>query len=219
MPTGYTATLCEKPQTFREFLFTCARAMGACIALRDEPLSSDLPDDVGFSPYHVTALEKANAEVLRLSEMTTDERLAFGRNGLVDQINQRESSIAETRATRERIANMIAEVTKWTPPTKDHTGLQTFMLDQLRQTLDFDGDCSYSERELEHLKLKRPLDVWEEALAEARRSVEYHREHMAQDDERNRARNEWVQQLKASVDAAPTQPPASDDCAAKLNQK
>jgi hypothetical protein len=39
MPTGYTAGVADGTITeFREYALLCARAFGACIMLRDEPV-------------------------------------------------------------------------------------------------------------------------------------------------------------------------------------
>jgi len=44
MPTGYTAEIYEgeKEVTFEKFALTCARAFGACITIRDEPMSASI---------------------------------------------------------------------------------------------------------------------------------------------------------------------------------
>lgn len=201
MPTGYTHKLCEGDQSFRDFIFTCARAMGACIALRDEPLSAELPDNVGFSDYHTGALEAANAEVLRLTAMSDDERLQFGRSQIIERVNSCEKSIAEAKATRSRLEGMLANVEAWTPPTSEHEGFKTFMQEQLTRTMEFDGDGSYYERELATVNAKKPSQVWEEALAKAKSDVEYHIKNGREDAKRNASRNEWVRQLKESVAA------------------
>jgi len=45
MPTGYTCQVQDGMITeFKEFALLCARNFGACITLRDEPLSPDIPE-------------------------------------------------------------------------------------------------------------------------------------------------------------------------------
>ena len=65
MPTGYTATLMEKGQDFPDFVLLCARAMGATIMLRDEPLDAPIPE---FQPsdYSAKQLEESKEELARL---------------------------------------------------------------------------------------------------------------------------------------------------------
>lgn len=200
MPTGYTQKLCEGEQTFRDFLFTCARGMGACIALRDDALNENLPDDVGFSSdYHAKALLKAKDEVVRLSAMSEEERIVFGKNTIKRELKKAQSRLDETKATRDRLAAMTVQATEWTPPTKDHEGVKRFMLEQLKSTLDFDGDSRYAEREVAILKAKEPIRVWQEALASAKGNVAYNEEEQSKETKQNEARNEWVKLLKSSI--------------------
>ena len=56
MPTGYTATLMEKGQTFQEFIMGCARAFGALIEMRDSPNDAPIPDKFEPSDYHAKRL-------------------------------------------------------------------------------------------------------------------------------------------------------------------
>ena len=45
MPSGYTEGVASgKVTEFKEYALLCARAFGACISLRDEPLSLEIPE-------------------------------------------------------------------------------------------------------------------------------------------------------------------------------
>ena len=60
MPTGYTADVADgKITEFTEYALQCARAFGACIMLRDDPVSSEIPE---FEPSDYSAKELAEAE-------------------------------------------------------------------------------------------------------------------------------------------------------------
>jgi hypothetical protein len=45
MPTGYTAAIGEGIE-FDKFVMQCARAMGACVMMRDEPIGPKLREDM-----------------------------------------------------------------------------------------------------------------------------------------------------------------------------
>lgn len=67
MPTGYTADVADgKITDFVEYALQCARAFGACIMLRDEPISSEIPE---FQPsdYNANALAEAEKTLSRFS--------------------------------------------------------------------------------------------------------------------------------------------------------
>lgn len=50
MPTGYTYPVCEgKITEFPDFALSCARAFGALISMREEPMDAPLPDEIAAS--------------------------------------------------------------------------------------------------------------------------------------------------------------------------
>lgn len=200
--TGYTAELCEKGQSFRDFLFTCARATGACIALRDEPLTAELPDEVGFgmSAYYAKTIAEKRAELSRLTAIPVAKRAACGQEMKAAAIASMRSLLEKEQLQNARVLHMRAEVQAWAPPSPDHAGFKTFMLQQLELSLDGTG---YYSRKLEELEAKAPTSFYTEAVAAARRDLYYYEEEANKDAERDRQRNEWVRQLKASVPAAP----------------
>ena len=193
--------------------------MGACIALRDDPLNADLPDNVGFSDYHTGRIAESNAEFLRLKEMDDAAKMEFGKASITATRNSLEDGLIKARSTRNRLTSMMAEVIAWKPPTPDHEGLKKFMVEQLQTTIDFDGDGSYYEHEIQRISLKRPMQVWQEALENAKNDVAYHKEEARKDVERNAARNEWVKQLKESVDAPQPPPAEGPQCATSVDPK
>ena len=66
MPTGYTARLCDGEQTFKDFAMLCARACGALIEMREDPMDAPIPEKIKRSSYYDEALSKAVAEYDRL---------------------------------------------------------------------------------------------------------------------------------------------------------
>ena len=74
MPTGYTAKIANGI-SFQEFAMDCARGMGACIDLRDEPEGGDkIPDAFPPSDYHLKAERAAQAELDGLIAMSAEDR-------------------------------------------------------------------------------------------------------------------------------------------------
>lgn len=64
MPTGYTAPIYEGKQiTFPEFAMQCARAFGALIDMRDDPMDSPIPDAFVPDTYHARELVKAREQL------------------------------------------------------------------------------------------------------------------------------------------------------------
>ena len=72
MPTGYTAWI-EEGATFEEFILGCARAFGACISMRDEPLSKQIPEQFKESSYDKEKVQEY-IELLKKYESMTIEQ-------------------------------------------------------------------------------------------------------------------------------------------------
>jgi hypothetical protein len=197
MPTGYTATLVEKGQSFPEFVMGCARAFGALISMRDHPMDAPIPDELPpEDSYSTKALAAANAEVARLEGMTSEERLAFGQEAKERDVKSYRDYLLKEAEENARIDGMIAKVNAWTPPTSDHTELKAFMLQQLDVSRH---DGGYAAKMFSEAQQKEPLAYFSDALAGARLSVEYNIEQVAKDRARHASRSEWVKALRGSL--------------------
>lgn len=174
MPTGYTATLVEQGQTFTEFTLGCARAFGACIEQRDDPMD-DMPKVPKRSTYHDTELERDTAKLAKAEAMTPKERLAWGTKTKRKELKDYRASLAKKKEIKAQLEEMIAQVEAWVPPGKDHEGLKTFMLEQLASTVEHDGDVEYYETKIATTKATEPLEFFKGYLDHLKWSVAYHK--------------------------------------------
>ena len=72
MPSGYTAAI-KDGITFSDFAMNCARAFGALISMRDEPLDAPIPERVEPTDYHAEKIKKAEERLSALIAMTAKE--------------------------------------------------------------------------------------------------------------------------------------------------
>lgn len=196
MPTGYTAKLMEKGQSFPEFVMTCARSFGALITMRDDPMDAEIPEKFEPSPYYKNALADAHAEFARLRDMSPEEQLAYGEKAKADTIAKEIEWLARDTEENVRLQMMEARVKEWEPPTPEHVELKNFMLQQLDISK---RDTGYIKRYLAEAQAKEPMQYYRDALAKAERSIKYHTEEMAKEQERMEGRTEWVRQLRESL--------------------
>ena len=194
MPTGYTAELCEKEQSFALFALGCARAFGACIEQRESP-QNELPKVPEENSYHETEHQAAVAEVARLESMPVVDRIALGKKKRQKEIADCNASIKRKTVVRNRILKMIDAVNQWQPPSPDHVGFKEFMLEQLGTTLNHDGDVEYYKRELNKAKNSTPMSYYDDKVESAKWSVKYHKENMEKEVDRNNGRKEWINAL------------------------
>lgn len=203
MPTGYTAELCERDQSFEEFALRCSRAFGALIEMRDDPLDAPIPEAFKPSDYLTNALASAKAELARLSSMNEEEAERWGSEQKSRYIALRRESLAKTLAIRNRLGEMVEKVVKWEPPTSEHRELKEFMLEQLRSTIKYDGNTSYCESDIAAAEAKSPQLYWIDAQQSAKRNVAYYTEEITKEEKRYKSRNAWLRQLRDSLRGEP----------------
>ena len=72
MPTVFTNDI-EKGITFKQYAMQCARAFGACIEIRDEPLGKEIPSKFKVSNFYGESLKDAKKELELIKKLTIKE--------------------------------------------------------------------------------------------------------------------------------------------------
>jgi hypothetical protein len=197
MPTGYTAELMEKGQDFNNFALCCARAFGACIELRDDsfgPAPRKIPRSK--NTYHQDALKRALAESAEFAEMSKKDKNAWAKETKAEAIESAEKSLERQKQENKRLAEMEAEVDAWNPPTADHQGLKDFMLQQIDVSKH---DMKYPIESLQSAKKKTLAEYIADRVEAIRWGIEYHEEHLHDDEEREDSRDTWLNELYVSL--------------------
>ena len=195
MPTGYTAELMEKGQDFRTFTLRCARAFGACIMQRDDPMQEE-PKKQEPSSYYADALERARKALAELQAMGDTARIHHGIGLKNEAVRSHREWLAKDSEQNARLDAMHALVSVWEPPSADHKGLKDFMLDQIKISRHY---VAYIERAIQEAEAKAPVTYFAEAVERAERDVGYYAEGLRKEQERTNGRNEWIEQLYASL--------------------
>lgn len=199
MPTGYTAAIADDI-TFDAFVMSCARAMGALVMMRDEPMDAPIPERFEPSDYHTKKIAEATATIDRLAGMTDAEAEQAARDAYEAAISAQAAAIHRNDTLREKYRAMLAKVEAWKAPSADHEGFKTFMVEQITGSIDFDCDNRYY-REQKHTKLTGA--EWRaQEEAKARKDIAYHEAENAKEIERTEARNTWLRQLRESLKTA-----------------
>lgn len=195
MPSGYTCGVQDGTiKTFREYALQCARAFGACIMLRDDPLSPDIPE---FKPstYHAENSSRDRSSLRRVNAMTADEVQAACDAEYTKACESRLKSLERIAVDRARYEAMLLKAKAFVPPTSEHAEFAKFLVTQLEDSIK--GDCStdyYAE------PVRKTVDEWKrEKLASLTKSIQYHEDEQANENERTKQRNEWVNALKEQL--------------------
>jgi hypothetical protein len=196
MPTGYTADVANgKITDFTEYALQCARHFGACVMLRDEPLSGDIPE---FEPsdHNAIALEKAEQELSQFLKLNESQRRELHENEHVECVAQADKRIAEINADRDRYEVMLSKARLYQSPSPDHDNYAKFMVSQLEESIKFDCNLGYWEEQ----KREVIFSEWQtEKREKLQRNVSYHEKANREEIERTESRNKWVRQLKESL--------------------
>jgi hypothetical protein len=196
MPTGYTAGVADGTiADFNAFVMGCARAFGALILMRDDPMDASIPERFEPSSFYANRLAEARGR-LEMLEAMTPEQAQVARDKAHDEAvagwKRREVNRVETR---NRYQAMLAQVVQWEPPTLEHQELKTFMIDQLHQSIEFDCSSEYDTR-----PVTPPAEQWlSEQRQTARRDRERYLVEHAKEVERTEGRNRWIQALRDSL--------------------
>lgn len=195
MPTGYTAKV-ESGETteLRDYILTCARAFGALIMMRDDPMDAPIPRKLEpDTRYYDERIATLTADIAKLSAMSSDDALTESLAANNEARRRHREFEAEDQLRLERHQTMAAMVEKWRPPTRDHVELKSFMLQQLEVSSRHLGG---------HHKLPdMPIgEEWrQKRLSDLQWQLENAKEHRDKEIERTAGRQAWIDALFASL--------------------
>lgn len=196
MATGYTAGVADGTiTTFREYALQCARAFGACVTLRDDPLNAEIPE---FQPsdYHEKALAEAEVELAGFVAMDESDLRQMHDREYEENVASATRTFEEKELTLQRYKSMLAAAKAFRPPSPEHEEYAKFLVSQLQESIQWDCDTLYAKK----LKTQVPFEKWvSEKLDRLRRNVDYHRKQYREEVERVAARNKWIAQLKEAI--------------------
>lgn len=206
MPTGYTADVQDgKITELEDFVWRCARNMGALIMMRELPTGAPIPER--FEPsvgYHDEAIAKAESSLASLRGMSLPALREAAQQDYADQVKSDDAWQSGRKTARDRYEAMLQKVEDWTPPTSEHEGLKEFMFSQLTQSIEF--DCPTTRYSPAPTKMEP--EAWrDKQIEEAARSLAYHTKARREEVERTEARNRWVAELRRSFAGAPMAQP------------
>lgn len=197
MPTGYTQLLFDNPDaTPADFIMRCARAMGACVMMREEPLSAPIPEKfTQDSTYHADGLKEAKDKLNAIKLMTPAQVEEQVRSVYEKAEKYRLERYNEAVEVAKRFKTMREQITNWTPPTPEHQGLKDFMLEQLA-TENEDWLVKYHSEPVVKLNAAEWL---EEQIEQLEKKIAYHTEKQELEDKLLQQRNEWIAKLREAL--------------------
>lgn len=198
MPTGYTDQI-KIDTPFAEWAMKCARAFGACILLRDDPLDTPIPEFKADTKFYGDSIAKEQTRLAVLADMTEEQLAADLEKHNAEQRKRREEMTAESVETRKKYERMLGLVEQWTPPTPDHEGMKKFMREQITESIRFDCHDEDFQDKCYPLFVGTPAEWREKQMAKCHQSLAWDRQNRQEELERTRQRNAWVKALRDSL--------------------
>jgi len=198
MPTGYTYPVSTGELTdFTDYALKCSRAFGVLVRMRDDSMDAPIPDKLEPSSYHKDMVDELTAKRKELLEYSESQIVQAINTEYDAALERRKKEVEETDQMRVRYMNMLAKAESWVPPTADHEPLKTFMVEQLRSSVN--QDCAMSFTFPIPAKDKKP-EVWRtEKLNELEKELKYNIQKYEQDLENTAACNKWLKDLRDSL--------------------
>lgn len=193
MPTGYTHKI-KDGQTFNEFVWSCARAFGALIEMRDSPSDELIPERFEPSTFYADAIKNKEVELANAEQRSDAEWEVLATAEYDEAVKQYQKSYQGNEDLEQKYKAMLSEAEAWEPPTEEHRGLKEFMVSQLGESIRF--DCGHT---LSQPVEKTGTELREQKLAHLRKSIDDYKEENRREIERVEGRNKWLADLRASV--------------------
>ena len=195
MPSGYTSDIYDgKDTSFVNFAKRCSRAFGVRVTERENSLYAEYEPRL-IDDYKLKHLSKSikdyNESLTRTPEQWQklyDEAMAH-----MDEMDAEIASRGEELAGR--YLPVLEKARAWEPPTEDHVEFKKFMIDQLEDSIRFDGAGVKRE------PMERPsFDEWvRDSKKSSERMVSIYAKSMFDAVENAIKSNAWVEVLFDSL--------------------
>lgn len=199
MPSGFTEKI-AKGITFEEFAMICARGMGACISMRDDPLDKPIPDEFKPSPYYKEHIAKHEKELVALEKMSRAKADLKAEEEYEKEVESRDEIFREKTDLKKKYDKMLVKVKAWKPPTPDHRELKEFMIRQIEGSIGFD---TWSDEELDRyypVPVRLSGEQWKDKTRnKIMHDINYYKKEYREDCERVAYRNKWIKELRESL--------------------
>lgn len=196
MPTGYTSYIQDgKIDNAKDFIMLCARAFGATVTMREEsldiPISKFKPDT-----YHLDSLNKAMVKLEQAKNKTNEEIQKEIDESYSKEMDYRKQVIKERSELKQKYLNILNDIYSWKEPTPEHKNLKDFAISQIKESIDWDCDTEYYEKEYIKPTIEESRKL---SIESALKDIEYHSKNYSEEVKRTDERNKWINDLRDSL--------------------
>ncbi len=197
MATGYTYKIGEGV-SFNDFVMTCARAMGACVMMRDDSPDAPIPDKFEPSTHHAERLQESVDRLCEVNEIDHTHAWSQSLKNHKAEIQHAQKEIKKNQELKVKYEAMLAKVQAWEPPSSDHVEFKNFMIQQITDSIKWDCGDTFHQKRL----ARKPLSgkkYKQIMLDTAVNDIIYHNKENKAEIQRAEERTRWVNQLRDSL--------------------
>lgn len=200
MPSGYTEGISSgKITNFQQFVWTCARGFGAFVMQRDDGLNAPLILLEEPTSYHQDKITQLTEEQKYYNGLTDKEWFEEYTKYIRKTTKDIQDNIYDKIDLKQKYENMLVQVIEWVPPNQDFDELKTFMINQLKESIDWDCKTCYDQDRLSKLDELTFEKYKIDKTTSFHQDIEYHQKRYEEECERVKSRNEWKRKLVESV--------------------
>ena len=196
--TSYTSLIQDgQVTTATDFLKCCLHGFGVMINFRDEPITSELPASIPGDDWHARQIADAEKRLEQYLAMTDSEWCAE----LHAAISEEEEAVAKYQKECDEFTaklNAIKEkVESWQCDPK-YAEVKKFALEQIKVSMP--DPLTWMYESLAELKNRTLEEFKKSHIDGAKKDIEYHKEGLARDEQRNKERNEFLSGFKQDLE-------------------
>lgn len=197
MPTGYTCYIEDgNITTAKDFIMLCTRAFGALISMRDEPLSSPIPQQIkADTKYADKMIQYYKDDLAKYESLSPSKIHEMNRAEYESREASRRKSLDEKLNIKKLYKQILSDVKAWVPPTDGHIELKNFAINQIEMCIPTEHELSfYTKREAEI-----PDDEWiVEKIKMCRENITYYENYKKKEIEHAESCNNWLNAVRDS---------------------
>ena len=188
MPTGYTADILDgKVTNAQEFAAVCARAF--MFTMRDASADAPLRFPVRDDAYYSERLTNAIADLARWDNSTEEEKYAEWSEYALTKEKRAEEAKEKADNNYRVLSRLLTEVKSISVP-ESHTGFKEFMIQQITETMRFDGAFN-----AEYYRVQGYTDWVDSRRADILWDLDRATKGLREAEERYRQSHEWISTL------------------------
>jgi hypothetical protein len=174
----------EEDLDMKQFIWLCA--------INEEDIN-----DASTIEFYKEQLKEAIDHYNFLDSMTLTDRISYVTKTSQSKLDMYRKYAEEEIETVVKCEDMLRQIEEWVPPTENHVAFKKYMVDKLKEVVG--NGLSYYEGQIKGVESISPIEIFDRELMSAKINIMCMEDNLIREQERAKARREWVDQLINSI--------------------